>query len=67
VTWVTDGTGLVTARGQNLKLYVSKRQLIIMHIPFEEEAVLARGAGIETPSAVRTSIAAGGQRESAKC
>jgi hypothetical protein len=48
----------VTARGQNLKLKVSKRHAIIMHIPFEEEAVLARGAGIETPSTVRKSIAA---------
>jgi hypothetical protein len=44
-----------------------QRQLIIMHIPFEEEAVLARGAGIETPSVVRTSIAADSQRESVKC
>lgn len=39
----------------------------VLYIPIEEEAVLARGAGIETPSAVRTSIATGRQRESAKC
>jgi len=49
-----------------LKLNVSKRQLIIMHILIEEDAVLARGAGIETPSAVRTSMAASRQMESAK-